>query len=227
MNRVDRLFAIVTFIQGKQYVNADKIAAHFETSVRTVYRDLKALNESGIPIGFEPDKGYFLVDGYFTPPVAFTLQEANALLLSQRLVNGFSDRTLQRYFDSAITKVRSVMKKADTEKINALDERIKLQVPARLADETKFMTQVQEAICFEKQLKISYTNAKDESSERTIEPIGLVFYAFSWHVIAYCHLKTAYRDFKLSRIAQLTTLDTPFIIQKHIPLAEYQLPVNF
>jgi predicted DNA-binding transcriptional regulator YafY len=92
MNRIDRLLGIVTFLQTKKYVQAEKIAVKFDISIRTVYRDIKALSELGIPVSFENSKGYFLVQGYFLPPVSFTNEEANALLLTEALVYGFADR---------------------------------------------------------------------------------------------------------------------------------------
>src|SRR4026207_1994638 len=72
MNRVDRLFGILTLLQSKKYVPAEKIADKFNISVRTVYRDVKALIEQGIPVSFEQYKGYFIVQGYFPPPVFFS-----------------------------------------------------------------------------------------------------------------------------------------------------------
>ncbi len=227
MNRVDRLFAIVTFIQGKKHVTVQRLSEHFGISERTVFRDLKALQESGIPIGFENNKGYFLVEGYFTPPIAFTHQEANALLLSQQLIHGFTDKTVKANLDSAITKIRSVLKKSDSDKVNNLDERMRFQLPERLTNEQDYMATIQEAICRSKQLNITYTNTKQESSTRIVEPIGLVFYAFSWHMIAYCWLKREYRDFKLNRINALRLMDTDFTITTHIPLSDYKLPVNY
>ena len=83
MNRIDRLFAILTLLQSKKYVPAEKIADKFRIRVRTVYRDIKALGESGIPISFEQYKGYFVVQGYFLPPVSFSTEEANAFLLME------------------------------------------------------------------------------------------------------------------------------------------------
>ena len=80
MNRIDRLFGILTFLQSKKYVPAEKIADRFGISIRTVYRDIKALCEQGIPVSFEANRGYFIVQGYFIPPVSFTSEEANALL---------------------------------------------------------------------------------------------------------------------------------------------------
>jgi predicted DNA-binding transcriptional regulator YafY len=227
MNRIDRLFAMVTFLQGRKYTRLEQLSERYRISERTVFRDLKALDESGIPIGFEANKGYYIVDGFFTPPIAFTREEANALVLSQKVFNGFSDAGQQTNFQSAIQKVRAAFKQSELEKIDAFDAKIKFQLPERHSQATDFMPLIQESICDEKQLELSYINAKEEVSTRIIEPIGLVFYAFSWHVIAYCHLKKDYRDFKLSRIQSLRLLSSEFAIKDHIPLGKYSLPVSY
>ncbi len=227
MNRVDRLFGIVTLLQSRKYVSAERISEKFEISIRTVYRDIKAIGEAGIPVSFEPNKGYFIIPGYFTPPVSFTLEEANALLLSQSLISGFGDRSVQSTFDSALTKIKSVLKQVDKEKVALLDERIKLQVPERLNFEFEYLSAIQHAISERIQIKITYQSLKEERLERTIEPIGLVFYAFSWHLIGYCQLRKDYRDFKVERIKELRKTINPFQVSEHIPLSAYKLPVNY
>src|SRR5689334_4227563 len=98
MNRVDRLLGILTLLQSKKYVPAEKIADKFRISIRTVYRDIRAMCEQGIPVSFEQQRGYFLVQGYFLPPVAFTSEEANALLLMESLVYGFTDRSIHKHY---------------------------------------------------------------------------------------------------------------------------------
>lgn len=227
MNRVDRLFGIVTLLQSRKYVSAERISEKFEISIRTVYRDIKAISEAGIPVSFEPNKGYFIIPGYFTPPVSFTLEEANALLLSQSLIGGFGDRSVQSTFDSALTKIKAVLKQVDKEKVAILDERIKLQLPERLNFEFEYLAQIQHAITERNQVKITYRSLKDERLERIIEPIGLVFYAFSWHLIGYCQLRKDYRDFKVERIEKLYKTTCPFEVTDHIPLSAYKLPVNY
>ncbi len=227
MNRVDRLFGIVTLLQSRKFVTGEQISDKFEISVRTVYRDIKAIGEAGIPVSFNPNKGYFIVPGYFTPPVSFTLEEANALLLSKTLITGFGDHSLQHQFDSALTKIKSVLKQVDKEKVELLDDSIKMQLPDRLAPEFDYLSQIQISISEQKQLRVAYENLKGEASERIVEPIGLVFYAFSWHMIAYCQLRKEYRDFKVLRIQGIRQTETPFQVKKHIPLGEYQLPVDY
>lgn len=227
MNRIDRLFGILTLLQSKKFVTAEQLSDRFEISVRTVYRDVKALGESGIPISFEPNKGYFVVQGYFLSPIAFTTEEANALILTESLVSGFTDKSTQTHFGTALTKVKTVLKTGQKERANHLSSSIRLQVPERVIPEFDYLTIIQESITRTVQLEVDYLNFKDETSKRSIEPIGLVFYAFSWHVIGWCHLRQAYRDFKLSRINQLRLSGKSFEKTDHIPLGEYQLPVNY
>lgn len=227
MNRVDRLFGIVTLLQSRKYVSAERISDKFEISVRTVYRDIKAIGEAGIPVSFEPNKGYFIIPGYFTPPVSFTLDEANALLLSQSLMGGFGDRSVQSTFDSALTKIKAVLKQIDKEKVDLLDQSIKLQLPERMNFKFEYLSGIQNAIIEQTQVRISYLSLKNELLDRTVEPIGLVFYAFSWHMIGYCQLRKDYRDFNVERIQQLRKTGMPFEITSHIALGEYKLPVNY
>lgn len=227
MNRVDRLFGIVTLLQSRKFVTGDTIADKFDISVRTVYRDIKAIGEAGIPVSFNANKGYFIVPGYFTPPVSFTPDEANALLLSQSLMSGFGDQSVQVQFDSALTKIKSVLKQIDKEKVEHLDQSIKLQLPNRITPDFHYLSDIQRSITEKIQLKIGYQSVKEEVSERIVEPIGLVFYAFSWHMIAYCQLRKDYRDFKLSRIQSLVLTSNPFQVERHIGLNDYQLPVDY
>lgn len=229
MNRIDRLFGILTLLQSRKYITADKISERFNISVRTVYRDVKALQEQGIPVGFEQPKGYFLVQGYFLPPVSFNMDEANALLLVESLVNGFADNSIRSHYSAALTKVKAVLKTSQKEKLETMNQHIKLQIPERLSFNYEYLSLIQLAISDKKMIELDYKNAKDESSKREVEPIGLIFYAFSWHLIAWCHFRNLYRDFNLTRIICLKTLDKPFLKTEHMPLSDYMsmLPVNF
>lgn len=229
MNRIDRLFGILTLLQSKKYISADKIAERFNISIRTVYRDVKALQEQGIPVSFEQPKGYFLVQGYFLPPVSFNMEEANALLLVERLVNGFADHSIRTHYSAALTKVKAVLKSSQKEKLETMNQHIKLQIPERLRFNYEYLSLIQNAISDQKMVAIEYVNAKEESSKREVEPIGLIFYAFSWHLIAWCHVRNQYRDFNLTRIVLLHLTDKSFLKTDHMPLNDYMnlLPVNY
>lgn len=229
MNRMERLIAIITVLQSRKFVTAEKIAEKYKISVRTVYRDIKALCESGIPIGFEAPKGYFIVQGYFLPPVSFTSEEANALLLMESLAKGFADKSIQKNYSSALSKVKAGLRTTQKDNIESLGDTIRLQLPDRLYQDHEYMSFIQTAISERKILAIEYKNSNEEKSKREIEPIGLIFYAFGWHLIGWCHMREEYRDFKVSRIEKLKCTELPFKINPHLPLNEYMkaLPVNY
>lgn len=226
---MDRLLGIVTLLQSKKYVPAEKIADKYNISVRTVYRDVKALVELGIPVSFEANRGYFVVQGYFLPPVAFSSEEANALLLTESLVYGFADKSIQKHYSSALNKVKTVLRSTQKEKLDLLDDSIRMQMHPNLQLNFEYLSQLQAAIINQTVINIDYTNAKEESSKRKLEPIGLIYYAFSWHLIGWCYLRKEYRDFKLQRIQHLHVTDQLFEKKDHISISDFmkQLPVNY
>jgi len=229
MNRIDRLFGILTLLQSRKYLSTDKIAGQFGISIRTVYRDIKALQEQGIPVGFEQHKGYYIVQGYFLPPVSFNSEEANALLLMERFLDGFADRSISNHYTAALNKVKAVLRTAQKEKLESLNENIKLQLPERLNNNFEYLSVLQNAISARCLIEIDYKNNKQETSKRKTEPIGLIFYAFSWHLIAWCHLRNEYRDFKVNNILKVKCTEIPFSKAEHLPLNDYMkmLPVNY
>ncbi len=229
MNRIDRLFGILVRLQSKKYSTADQIADQFGISVRTVYRDMKALAEQGIPLSFEQHKGYCIVQGYFLPPISFNSDEANALLLMERFLEGFADKSIQQHYTTALNKVKAVLRSSQKEKLESLNENIKLQLPKRLKNDFEYLSILQNAISAKCIIDIEYKNNKNEVSKREIEAIGLIFYAFSWHLIAWCHLRNEYRDFKISSIINIRCSEIPFKKEEHISVNDYMkfLPVDF
>lgn len=221
MNRIDRLFNILILLQSKKYVPAEKIADKFQLSLRTIYRDIRALNESGIPVSFEPQRGYFIVPGYFLPPVSFTSQEANAFLLSEAVVKGFSDKSIQKHFGTGLNKIKAVMRPADKEKTEALANNIRMHVPECFVVDYEYLSELQTAISSRQTVELQYKNSKQEISRRYIEPIGLNFYALAWHLVAWCNLRREYRDFKVARIISMKTTQRPFSKEHHISLSDY------
>lgn len=229
MNRIDRLFGILVLLQTKKYLPAEHIASHYQISTRTVYRDIKALIEQGIPISFEQPKGYFIVQGYFLPPISFNSEEANALLIMERLVAGFTDQSIQTHYTSALNKVKAVLRNGQKEKLEFLNDNIKLQLPSCIKNEFQHLSVLQQVISSKTLIEINYTSQSNEDTARTLESIGLIFYAFNWHLIAWCHKRTDYRDFRISRISKIKCLDQPFRKTDHIPLSDYMkiLPVDY
>lgn len=229
MNRIDRLLGILILLQSRRYVQAETIADKFSISLRTVYRDIKALNEQGVPISFEQHRGYFVVQGYFLPPVSFTPDEANALVLIEPVVNAFSDKSVLRQYTQALNKIKAVMHNTQKDSVEQMNQHIGLQVPRSFNADYEYLSTIQQAIAARHVITIEYCKKDDERSTRNIEPIGLVFYAFSWHIIAWCHSRNDYRDFRVSRIVSLKSTGTPFTKDDHTPLSEHmkKLPVDY
>ena len=221
MNRIDRLFGITTLLQTKKYVAAERIADQFDISVRTVYRDIKALTEQGIPISFEQNRGYFLVQGYFLPPVSFTPEEANALLLMEKIIARYADKSIQAHYSTALNKVKAVLRGPEKDRIEQLNNRIRIHVPDCLPGNLDYLATLQSAISAGHIIEVHYRNNAGIETHRQLEPIGLTFYASAWHIIAWCHLRHEYRDFKVVHILALTATGIPFKKEPHISLNDY------
>src|SRR5580704_9461784 len=124
MNRIDRLHAILTHLQSKKKVTAQEMADRFQISLRTVYRDVKALDESGVPVIGEAGSGYTIMEGYRLPPVMFTQEEASALLLGSKLAEQFTDESIRRHFGAALFKIKAVLRTTDKEFVDSLTDHI-------------------------------------------------------------------------------------------------------
>ncbi|MCF8247879.1 MAG: YafY family transcriptional regulator [Saprospiraceae bacterium] len=224
MNRTDRLMGLVAHLQSKKYQTAGQLAEHFGMSERTVYRDLRSMNEIGVPVGFEAGRGYYIVGGYFLPPVSLTAEEANALALTEPLVLRFADKEVALHVGTALTKIKMALGGQQRDNLENLQSRTAHYIPeafAHMMPSTNFLTIIQNSIVQKTILKIEYANAQDEVSSREVEPIGLTFYSLNWHLIGWCHLRNDYRDFRTSRIRRLSASLIPFRKTDHIELNEY------
>src|SRR6202012_3026204 len=207
MNRIDRLHAILTHLQSKRKVTAQEMADRFNISLRTVYRDVKALDESGVPVIGEAGSGYSIMEGYRLPPVMFTQEEASALLLGAKLAEQFTDGLVKRHFSAALFKIKAVLRSPDKEYVDSLTEHV--AIISRYAPDSdspqQYLSLLQQAVVHKKIVHVHYCSSiKEETTRRKIEPIGLLHYGSGWHLIAWCHLRTDYRDFRLSRMLAVT-----------------------
>ncbi|BDD03710.1 helix-turn-helix transcriptional regulator [Aureibacter tunicatorum] len=223
MNRIDRLSAIMTMLQSKKVVKAKEIAERFEISLRTVYRDIRALEEGGVPIGAEAGLGYYISDGYHLAPVTFTGEEARALLLSQKVASHFTDESSVKHQTTAFEKIRSVMKTADKEKVETLESSIDIHFGfKRVAKPSAFLDQIQEAMSMRNKMQLKYQAASESSpSLREIVPLSLCYYSNYWHLIAFCELRNDYRDFRTDRIVGIQSLSKLFNKEAYKSMDEY------
>lgn len=224
MNRIDRLTAILIHLQSKKIVKAEEIAERFDMSLRTVYRDVKALMEAGVPIGSEAGKGYFIVDGYHLPPVMFNQEEASAMLMAGKLVERMTDQSVRKAFESALLKIKSVLNDAEKDYMEMLYTSVEVARMSAIESPkypNTFLTDIQKALVGKEVLEIEYHSGAEQNTTREVEPIGIQYYGGAWHLIGYCRLRTGYRDFRADRIAKLNFTGKKFDGRNLISFQEY------
>jgi len=230
MNRIDRLVATVLLLQSRRLIRAQDIADHFGISIRTVYRDLLALQEAGVPLAAEAGEGYSLVDGYHLPPVMFTQEEASALFVGGEFVQHLTDASLKKNVESALLKIRAVLPEERQEYLERLQ-----QVTAVLAHPSCFengfrddvLTMVQEAVVRRRVLKMEYSaNSNGAITKRSVEPLALLYYSDHWHLIAYCRLRQDYRDFRTDRIKTIFPDEEIFPPREGFSIKQYLQDAN-
>jgi len=224
MNRTDRLVAMVMFLQGRRLVKAEELADHFEISVRTVYRDISALSETGVPISGEAGVGYTLLKSYHLPPVMLTAEEASALFVGAAFAKRYTDASLKVPLDSALLKVRAVLPADRQEFIEQMTK--KTVVVGRLPRgdqsflERDWLLPLQEAAVRRRRVKLRYETS-DETTEREVEPLGMAFYGENWYLVAWCLLRNSLRHFRVDRILDVTVLNETFASRPEFSLQEH------
>jgi predicted DNA-binding transcriptional regulator YafY len=221
VNRVDRLLALIIFLQSRRVVTAEQMAEHFELSVRTIYRDLAALGQIGVPIMAEAGVGYSLMRGYHLPPVNFTTEEASALVTGGLLVEQFTDAAVKAQMHSALMKVRAILPRDHQERVARLERgmataaNVKAPVQADLSI-------LQQALANRRVLRFNYQAAgRTGTTERIVEPCGLLHYLERWHLIAWCRSARDYRDFRTDRMSGVTAPGETFNPREDFSLAQY------
>jgi predicted DNA-binding transcriptional regulator YafY len=200
------------------------MADRFSISLRTVYRDVKSLDESGVPVIGEAGTGYTIMEGYRLPPVMFTQEEAGALLLGSKLTEQFTDGSVKRHFSAALFKIKAVLRSTDKEYVDSLTEHIEILSRHSPASELphQYLSLWQQAIVQKKVVDLHYhSGGKEETTKRNVEPIGLLYYSSAWHLIAWCRLRKDYRDFRLSRMLGVSLTEEFFDRSSHPSVQEY------
>lgn len=229
MKRLDRLNAILTQLQSKRVVTSAEIAERFDISQRTVYRDIRALEEAGIPICAEAGTGYSLMDHFHLPPVMFTNQEASALLLGEKLVEKMSDGQVREYYRSAACKIKAILKPHEKEYLDQLHSKVAVfgWSDWDKNSEQLYLNEIQQALVNHQIICIRYQAKHAEQALcREIEPVGLCNYGGRWHLFAWCRLRGAYRDFRLDRLTELHVSDQQFKTDKHPSMHELWQQLN-
>jgi predicted DNA-binding transcriptional regulator YafY len=212
--RLSRLVAILTQLQARRLVTSTKLAEKFGVSTRTIYRDLKALEQAGVPILTEDGKGYTLMEGYKIPPIMFTESQANALILSEQLVLKNRDSSLIKDYGEAIDKIKAVLRQSEKDKANLLSLRTKFAKLDNFEINSNILSSLQTALTNFYLVNFEYVNAENKESKRTVEPFALLNISEGWLLVAFCRLRKEFRYFRLDRIQKLQVQQEVFTPHK-------------
>lgn len=216
VKRFDRIVAILIQLQTKRIVKAQELADRFEVSLRTIYRDVRTLEASGVPIVSEAGVGYSIMEGYRLPPVMFTREEAGSFVAAEKLMQQFTDKSLGAYYESAMFKLKSVLRGKEKDWVEALESQVSI-VPGQVLFNDKVPNALEilfESIAERKQVFLRYESLREETPlERHIEPVGLFNENGFWYILGYCHLRTDYRHFRTDRIHKIARTSLDFLLE--------------
>ncbi|MEE9322023.1 MAG: YafY family protein [Granulosicoccus sp.] len=258
MNRFDRVTSLLLLLQTRSVVTARFLADHFNVTERTIYRDIRTLENAGVPIGSEVGVGYFLEQGYRLPPVSFTLDEAASLLLGEKLLVASLDANSLQDFKQALNKVRAVIESSDKDYLSSLDADIEvlptgnpfpvdgvnlhehkknlpevtdrsgagkhsfIEALGAVHSGDRWLRECRSTLVRRRVVEIDYIAlSSHRRTTRHIEPIGLFYYSWHWHFIAWCRLREAYRDFRLDRILSFSPQAEQFARHSRLTLQQY------
>lgn len=219
MRRADRLFQIVQILRMGRLVKAVDLAARLEVSERTIYRDMRDLMSSGVPIDGEAGVGYVMRRGYDLPPLMFTREETEALAVAARLLRSWAGGAIGAAASSALDKIESAMPEARRAELVA--SRLFAPEFAARPETRDAFDIVHRAINARRVLAFSYTRADGEASGREVRPLGLFFWGKEWTLAAWCELRGDYRNFRVDRMADLVILERGFVETPESSLAGF------
>lgn len=208
MRRADRLFEIIQILRRRKMARAQDLAQKLEVSERTVYRDIRDLMASGVPIEGEAGVGYILRGGYDLPPVMFNEQEIEALVLGVRIVETWADTKLAQAAGDVLAKVESVV----PERLRRHMAETALLAPADHRAEPIAIDpgDLRFAIRNRRKVHFNYRDAQDQRSERNAWPLAMAFFGPVWILASWCEMRRDFRSFRLDRMADLAVLDDTF-----------------
>lgn len=218
MNRTDRLLALIIEMRVRGTCTAEDLAAFFGVSKRTIYRDIQALNEAGVPVVSLMGEGYRLSEDYFLPPLAFTEEEAALILLGLSTIEGSFDHDYRTIAQYAYRKILAVLSDAMRDRTDQLQKRLFLgnTVPVS-SQEQESLRVLRRAILLNQVVQFRYfSRHSDQVSMRSVDPYSLACLSGVWYLVGYCHLRQDKRFFRLSRVENVQLMQQKF-----------QLPPNY
>jgi predicted DNA-binding transcriptional regulator YafY len=208
VRRADRLFQIIQFIRRHRVTTAAELAEALEVSERTVYRDIRDLVISGVPIEGEAGVGYVLRKGFDLPPLMFTRDEVEALVLGTRVVSSWADAGLGKAAEAALDRIAAAL--PDELRQRLIDSRLFAPGFHVREEVVERLGLLREATTAKRKTWLAYRDVNDASSERAVRPLGLSFFGSTWMLTAWCELRNDFRNFRLDRVESLRLLDERF-----------------
>jgi predicted DNA-binding transcriptional regulator YafY len=224
MNRASRLFQLVQLIRGRRLSTAAWLAQRLEVSMRSIYRDVATLQAQGVPIEGEAGVGYRMGRGFELPPLMFTADEARALVAAVRVARVWLDPALAHSADAALGRVLSALPvaqrvQAESLPVFAPDLGLSPEVQVRLQ-------QLREAAVIRQKVSITYRDGDGGETQRTLRPLGCMYWGKVWTLAAWCETRRDFRSFRIERITALGVLAERFVDEPGQTLADLQRMVR-
>jgi predicted DNA-binding transcriptional regulator YafY len=219
MRRADRLFEIIQHLRGDRLVTANALAERLEVSIRTVYRDIRDLQSSGVPIDGAAGVGYLLRPGYQLPPLMFLPSEIEALVVGARMVKAWAGRELASAAAEALVKIGEVVPK---DRMRAAERVPIFAIGPRVHDKARdYLDMIGRAIDGKVKARFAYRDEKGDATERTVRPLALQFWGQVWTLAAWCELRADFRTFRIDRAEALELTEEKFPSEAGRTLEDY------
>jgi len=221
LSRAERLLALIQMLYRHRHpVSGAVLADELHVSLRTLYRDIASLQAQGARIDGEPGVGYVLRPGFMLPPLMFSQEELEAIVLGSRWVAERTDSALKQAAQNAVAKIVAVLPPDLRHAVDASSLLIGPVEPIAAGDAE--LTAIRKAIRAERKLTITYLDLKSKETRRTIWPFALGFFERVRVVAAWCELRNDFRNFRTDRITALAVDDQRYPRRRHALLKEWR-----
>lgn len=208
MRRADRLFRIVQVLRAGRMTTARRLAEKLQVSERTIYRDVRDLQLSGMPIEGEAGIGYLLRTDFDIPPLMFNRSEIEALVLGARMVRAWGGNEQGEAAAQALTKIEAVLP-ADLR--DRVDQTLLFALNFKVDPATKTSVDaLNRAASGKNFVEFDYNREDGEASHRRVRPLGLYFWGGTWTLASWCEMRKDFRNFRVDRLKSLAVLEKTF-----------------
>jgi predicted DNA-binding transcriptional regulator YafY len=217
-----RQLSILRKIQVNPHLKAKDLAEELEVSIRTIYRDITNLTESGFPLYFE--EGYRLPESYFFPHINFDMEELIALFLSSKFLQRHKDMPFHRPIKSALEKIEATVQPEYRKMLGELQSQFTVGVSEGSYEETSYrvMELIKEAMLQHRTISILYhTFSSNTVNSRSVDPYGIFFFQDTWYMVAFCHLRNSIREFNIKRIKSAEISTEVFLLPADFDVSRY------